>query len=270
MHGTLAGYALLDVLGEGAMGTVYGAVRESDGMAVALKVLRSELSSESESRHRFTHEARALVELRHPNLVESIELGEVEGTLYLALRHVEGRPVSALLTAGRRIELADAVKIACGVGNGLAAMHRAGLVHRDVKPANVILAADGSPTLVDLGLARAAHWTQLTMTGLVVGTMDYLAPELVLGEEASPASDVYSLGCTLYEMLCGQPPFRHPTIGETMKAQVDEQPPDPRALRPEVAEPLAFTLLRLLEKDPAERPTATGAVRLLRATTVRA
>ena len=270
MLGILGGYALLDVLGEGAMGTVYGAVRESDGMAVALKVLRSELSADGESRRRFTHEARALVALRHPNLVESIELGEVEGTVYLALRHVEGAPVSSLLAAGRRIEVADAVRIACGVGNGLAAMHRAGLVHRDVKPPNVIIATDGTPTLVDLGLARAAHWTQLTMTGLVVGTMDYLAPELVVGEQASPASDVYSLACTLYEMLCGEPPFRRPTIGETMKAQVEEQPPDPRPLRAELPEPLAFTLLRLLEKDPAERPTAAGAVRLLRASTLRA
>ena len=163
-----------------------------------------------------------------------------------------------------RLEVDEAIDLAAQLGRGLDALHERGIVHRDVKPSNVLLDGDGTAALTDFGLARGADWTRLTRDGQVVGTPQYLAPELIEGEEATPASDLYALGCVLYECLAGTPPFRARHPAELAFAHLTEPPPDPRGARPDLSEDVALAVLTALEKEPAARPTsATALARML-------
>jgi serine/threonine protein kinase len=202
---------------------------------------------------RFEHEARVARELRHPNLVPVLDADEANGARYLAARFVAGRPLSARLRAEGALPVGDALSVAADVAAGLTALHRLGLVHRDVKPSNVLLGEDRA-LLTDFGLAKGAALTVLTRSGQLVGTPQYLAPELLEGAgEASPASDLYALGCVVYECLAGRPPFTGSAL-EVALAHLDEEPPDPRELRPELGDELARVTLVALAKDPAQRP----------------
>jgi serine/threonine protein kinase len=246
------------------MGVVYRAVRDGDGQLVALKILRGELSGDDIYRKRFLHEARAAREVQHRHLVPVLEAGETEGQQYLAVAYVEGGSLESLIKSSGQLELEAIVRLAAEVGAGLDALHAQGLVHRDVKPSNIMLDEAGAASLTDFGLARGRGYTVLTKPGQVMGTLDYLAPELIKGEPASPASDIYALGCTICECIAGQPPYADKGRLEAAMAILDEEPPDPCAARADLPPQLSWAVLRALAKNPGDRPTtATAYARML-------
>jgi eukaryotic-like serine/threonine-protein kinase len=253
-------YRLEERVGEGAVGIVYRATVEA--RVVALKVLRPELAGNALYRRRLDHEARVARGLRHPNLVAVIDTGESAGLPWIASRFAEGPSLAGRLRAEGRLAVEDVLRVAGGVGAGLTALHRHGLVHRDVKPSNVLLASDGTPLVTDFGLAKGEALTALTRPGQVVGTPQYLAPELVEGSgEASPASDVYALGCVVFECLAGRPPFTGSVL-EVALAHLEEEPPPLEGFSPGLGE----AVLTALAKDAAARPrTPTMYAHLLRA-----
>jgi serine/threonine protein kinase len=251
-------YHLELLLGEGAMGLVFRAVHNG-GDVVALKVLKRELGKDETFKQRFGQEARAAAEVEHPSLVPIIEAGEADGRPYLAVRYAEGGTLEDRLRDAGPLGLEDTFRLADQLAAGLDALHDAGLVHRDVKASNIVFDAEGNGMLTDFGLARGPAYTVLTRPGQVVGTLDYLAPELVKGERATPATDVYALGCTVFECLTGGTPFGQKTIFQIGLAHLEEQPPDPAVARPEVGPQLGRAVLTALEKDPARRPQSAGA-----------
>jgi eukaryotic-like serine/threonine-protein kinase len=261
----LGPYRIEARLGRGGMGVVYRAVRDGDGRTVALKVLRDELVADRSFRTRLAREARAAAEVDHPNLVRVLEAGEADGRLYLAVGYVDGRSLAARLAAGGPLGVPELLGLATGAGAGLDALHRRGIVHRDVKPANLLLAADGTVVVGDFGLAKNRAWTVLTRPGQVLGTLDYLAPELIRGEPASSMSDLYALGCVLYECLAGAPPFAGRGVLRVGMAHLEEEPGDPAGGRADVPPALSWTVRQALAKDPAMRPPGAGTLaRMLR------
>jgi serine/threonine protein kinase len=261
---TVGRFRLEAILGQGQMGVVYHA-RRDDGEEVALKVLRQELSSEESYRRRFEREGEIASGLDHPHLVTVVDRGEVEGRYFLAARYLPGGSLADRLGVGV-LSPAEVVRVVAHVGSALDALHRLTLVHRDVKPANVMLDERGAAFLTDFGVARGEAHSVLTQQGRVVGTVDYLAPEVIRGTPAEPASDIYSLGCTLYECLVGRPPFGDRSIVEACLAHVQEDPVDPRDLRDDLSPELTQALLTALAKEPDARPrTGTAYARLLRA-----
>ncbi len=258
-------YRLEEFLGEGGMGIVYRAIREEDGEVVALKVLRRELSHDETYRRRLIHEARAAGEVRHKHLVPVLDAGDAEERSYLAVAYVPGRTLEARIQAEGQMPLPDIVRLTAQVAAGLDALHEAGLVHRDIKPSNIMLDEDGNAALTDFGLAKGPAYTVLTKPGQVMGTLDYLAPELIKGAQATPASDVYALGCVVFECLAGHAPFAEKAVFQVAVAHLEEEAPDPCAGRDDCPEGLAWAVLRALEKDPARRPsTATAYAQMIR------
>jgi serine/threonine protein kinase len=261
----LGPYLIQRRLGQGGMGIVFRALHDGDGRTVALKVLRDELAADDGFRQRLAHEARAAAEVDHPNLAPVLEAGEADGRLYLAVRYVDGRSLAERLAAGGPLPVGELVPLAANVAAGLDALHRRGIVHRDVKPANILLAADGTAVLGDFGLAKSRAWTVLTKTGQVLGTPDYLAPEVIRGEPATPLSDLYGLGCVLFECLAGAPPFAGRGVLRVGMAHLTEEPGDPAAGRGDVPPALTWTVRQALAKDPADRPpSAVALARMLR------
>jgi len=263
--GRLGPYRLDARLGEGATGVVFRAVREPGGAVVALKVLRRALAADDLYRRRFGHEARAAAEVDHPHLARVLEAGEAEGLLYLAVAYVEGGSLADRLATGGPLPLPDLLRLAAEVGAALDALHARGLVHRDVKPSNVLLDRAGSAVLGDFGLAKGLAYTVLTRPGQVLGTLDYLAPELIRGLPAGPASDLYALGCVVFECLAGAPPFAGRSLLEVGVAHLQEEPPDAAAGRADLPPMLSWAVSQALRKDPGRRPTtATAFARMLR------
>lgn len=247
------------------MGVVHRAVREPDGETVALKILKRDLSADETYRRRFAREARAAAAVKNKHLVPILDAGEAEGRYYLASAYAPGGSLADRLELEGALSVRDTVRIAAGVGGGLDALHRAALVHRDVKPSNVMFDTSGSAALTDFGLAKGPAYTVLTRPGEVMGTVDYLAPELIKGGGATPASDLYALGCTVYECLAGAPPFAEKSLFELTAAHLEERPPDPRGRRPDLTEQLAWAVLQALAKEPGARPpTATAYAHMLR------
>jgi serine/threonine protein kinase len=261
----LGPYRIEARLGQGGMGIVFRALHDGDGRTVALKVLRDELGADDTFRRRLAHEARAAAEVDHPNLAPVLEAGEADGRVYLAIRYVDGRSLAGRLRADGPLPLAGLVRLAAEVGAGLGALHERGIVHRDVKPANILLGSDGMAVLGDFGLAKGRAYTVLTRPGQVLGTLDYLAPELIRGEPAGPMSDLYALGCVLFECVSGAPPFAGRGILRIGMAHLEEEPGDPAAGRPDIPPAVSWTVRQALAKDPARRPTNAGALaRMLR------
>jgi serine/threonine protein kinase len=261
----LGGYRLDSLVGEGAMGLVFRATRLSDGTVVALKLLKRELSRDDLYRQRFVREVRVAREVRDAHLVPIVDAGDVGGYQYLAMRYVNGGSLADRLEEAGALPLPACLRLVAEVGAGLDALHRRGVTHRDVKPSNVMLEPDGSAALTDFGLAKGRAYTVLTRPGQVMGTLDYLAPELIRGEDARPASDIYALGCVAYECLSGSAPFADRRIFDVAVAHLHEEPPDlheRHALPPDVA----VVVRHALAKEPERRPrTGTAFAHLLRA-----
>ena len=259
----VGGYRLARLLGEGATGRVYLATTEA-GDQVALKLLRADLSADATWSVRFAHEARAAATVTSRHLVPILGSGRDGGWQYLAAAFVPGGSLADQLVSGPT-SVGMAVRVGRHVATGLDALHAAGLVHRDVKPSNILLTTDGTALLTDFGLAKGPAYTALTIPGQLMGTVDYLAPELIRGGEATRASDLYALGCVIHECLAGMPPFAGAGVLGVARAHLEQTPPDLVELRPDLPPTLPAAVRVALEKDPARRPpTATAFATMLR------
>jgi serine/threonine protein kinase len=252
-------YTLVRRIGEGGMGVVYECTQDGAPQAIALKLLRPELAQNDGYRRRFQHEVRAASEVGHPGLVPIVDAGEADGYHYLAMPFVGRRTLKAVIRTEGRVPLARALGIAERLGSALDAIHERGLMHRDIKSSNILLTDDGVPMLSDFGVAKGAGYTVLTRTGLMVGTLDYLAPELIRGDPATPASDVYAFACLVYECLAGAPPFSSRSMFEIGYAHLNDAPAGLHGHVPGVSDELDRALLRGLEKEPSRRPHRAGA-----------
>jgi serine/threonine protein kinase len=252
---TLGPYKLEELLGEGGMGLVFRAVRDSDGEVVALKVMRFELIEDPVFGRRFQQEARAAQEVSEEHLVPVLEAGQADGRRFLASKYIPGETLDQKLDEGP-LDIAATAKYAQDVGAGLTALHEAGIVHRDLKPGNIIVTPDGKAMLTDFGLAKGRAYTVLTKPGQVMGTLDYLAPELVKGSPATPATDIYALGCTIYECVAGQAPFADKEGIQVGLAHVAEPPPPLSVFRDDLPDGFAEAVLSALAKDPEQRPAS--------------
>lgn len=262
------GWRLDRKIGQGSMGTVYEARR--GGVRAALKVIRADASDE-ENLARFRREARVLMELDHPAVVRCLATGELDptesgrGGVYLALEFLDGGSLQDLLDRRGRVPLPQAIGVVRSIFSGLAVIHAQGIVHRDVKPANVLLDGDGRAKLADFGLARSTDGsTALTQTGTILGTPFYMAPELIRGEEVGPSIDIYAAGATLWTLLTGEPPFPGDNPLKVLQAHLRAPVPDLRHKLPNAPERLVRALDALLTKPPDDRPrTAADALALL-------
>jgi DNA-binding beta-propeller fold protein YncE/predicted Ser/Thr protein kinase len=249
-------------LGRGGMGVVYRATQVSLGRPVALKVIASGLADEEGFRERFVRESRLAASLDHPNVIPVYAAGEHDGVLYIAMRYVEGTDLRALIRRESRLDPLRAAGVTAQVASALDAAHERGLVHRDVKPANVLVAARGGGEhvyLTDFGLTkRSASETSLTGAGEWVGTLDYVAPEQVRGDAVDARADIYALGCVLYELLTGRVPFPRENDLAKLWAHMSDDAPSALELAPDVPPGLAAVAQRAMAKDPADRFSEAG------------
>ena len=250
----LAGYRIESVLGEGGMGIVYLAEQQRLGRVVALKVIAPALARSERFRERFLHETRIAASLNHPNVIPIMDAGEADGLLYIAMRYVQATDLRALLSREGPLEPDRALSLVGQVGAALDAAHATGLVHRDVKPANILIADGDHAYLTDFGLSKSTAATSgPTATGEFLGTVAYVAPEQIEGVAADHRADVYSLTCLLYECLSGATPYVRDSDLAVLWAHVDEEPPRLSATRPELGTALDAVLARGLAKRPDER-----------------
>src|SRR5439155_9836228 len=254
----LGGYRLEEPLGEGGMGLVFRAARESDGATVAVKVLKAAFVDDELYKQRFLHEGRAAMDVRHENLVPIFEAGEVDGRHFLAVAYVAGPTLQEHIKREGPLAVDEIVRLASGLAAGLDPLHEREIVHRDLKSSNVLL-ANGTAMLTDFGLAKGAGYTVLTKPGQVMGTLEYMAPELIRGEPATRASDLYALGCLVYECAAGKTPFGDRSLFEVGIAHLDEEPSDPGAGRSDWSQLLSSAVLEALRKEPELRPGSATA-----------
>jgi hypothetical protein len=255
---TLAGYRIEHVLGSGGMGTVYEATQVSLQRTVALKVLAAHLSDDETFRERFRREAMLQAALEHPHIVTVYEAGESDEGLFIATRLVRGTDLKELIEAG--LPAPRALDVLAQVASALDAAHAAGLVHRDVKPRNILVDDSGVAYLADFGLIRTASGPELTHSGAYVGTLDYVSPEQIRGEAVTARSDLYAFAVVLYECLSGEVPFARDTEAALLYAHLEEPPPRLSERRAELPPALDDILDRGLAKEPADRFESASAL----------
>jgi eukaryotic-like serine/threonine-protein kinase len=259
-------YELEELVGSGGMSSVFRARDLQLERQVAIKILLDRYVGDPEYLERFRREARAVAKLSHPNIVTVIDRGDDDGRQYIVFEHVDGENLKELVVRSGPLPVRRALELALGVADGLSFAHEHGLVHRDVKPQNVLLNSEGEVKVTDFGIARSLHVDHgVTQTGTVLGTGEYLAPEQASGKPVAPATDVYSLGVVLWELLTGEVPFTGENFVAVALKHVNEPPPSLRAARPDVSPRLAAAVERALAKDPAQRfPTMAAFARELR------
>ena len=248
----IAGYRIDSRIGRGGMGVVYRAHHLSLERQAALKIIAPDLAESSGFRERFSREARVAAALTHPNIVTVYDAGEVDGTLYLAMQFIEGSDLARILATDGRLKPYRAIDVCRQVGDALDAAHERGLIHRDVKPANVLIEGRNA-YLTDFGLTKRLGGTQVTMAGDVVGTIHYVAPEQIEGREVTARSDVYSLGCVLFHCLTGRMPYERDTDVAVIYAHLSEPPPRPSRVRPELPDGFDDVIAKALDKNPDRR-----------------
>lgn len=252
--GQIHGYRLLEVLGRGAMGTVYRAMHLGLQREVAVKVLRADLAGDRTQVERLKAEAAMLASLDHDNIVRALDAGVSNGFPYVVMELVEGETLRDRLRRDGRVPEDEALRITRGIADALERARRMGVVHRDVKPGNILLATSGVPKLMDLGLAKGPVDLGLTQHGATVGTPQYISPEQALDpRRADTRSDIYSLGATLYAMLAGRPPFDGSTLAEVLTKVLYEVPLPVRTLAPDVSPETGYLVERMMLRDPALR-----------------
>jgi eukaryotic-like serine/threonine-protein kinase len=253
-------YRLARRMAAGGMGQVWEAEDTVLHRTVAVKVLSEGLSSDPNSAERFRREARAAAGLAHPNVASVFDYGEDDGTQFIVMELVDGETLADRIGRVGRLDPAEAARVAGRIAAALEVAHGAGIVHRDVKPGNVMLTPEGEVKVLDFGIAAAAG-SNLTATGFTIGTAAYLSPEQAAGERATPASDVYALGVVLYEMLAGRPPFTGETPVAVAAAHVSREAPALAGEVPGIPAHLAEVCERALAKDPELRPATAGELR---------
>jgi serine/threonine-protein kinase len=247
-------------LGHGGMALVVRARDDELDRPVAIKLLDEHLARDASVRTRFLREARLSARLAHPNVVQVFDAGEEDGRAYIVMECVDGRTLADVLAQRGRLPWPEAVRLALQACAALDHAHRAGLVHRDVKPQNLLLRADGTLKIADFGIARAAEQTRLTQAGTILGTAAYLSPEQAAGEEVTSAADVYSLGAVLYELLTGRTPYTFETLAELAHRQAAEPIESIGDLAPDVPTAVEDVVMRCLARDPAYRPGSAAEV----------
>jgi eukaryotic-like serine/threonine-protein kinase len=246
-------YRLEAKLGSGGMSTVYLARDETLDRPVAVKVMHREMSEQEDQLQRFRQEARAVAKLTHPNVVSVIDAGEDGGYPYIVFEYVRGETLKQRISRVGALDTQEAIAYAIEVARGLSVAHARNMVHRDIKPQNVLIDEEGRAKLTDFGISRQLEQDGMTATGRVLGTTDYVAPEQAMGKGVDPRSDIYSLGVVLYEMLVGQVPFHADSqVGVAMK-HVNEELPDVQRRRPEASAAVALVVERATAKNLAER-----------------
>jgi serine/threonine protein kinase len=253
----IGGYQIESVLGEGGMGKVYRA-SASDATRVALKLVKQDYARDETFRRRFNREARIAQTVKHPNVVPVLATGEHDGIPYMAQVFIDGTSLDAKIKQEGQLDVQIALRICTDVAAGLEALWAAGMVHRDVKPANILISESGQGYITDFGLAKDTQGSLLTLPGQALGSMDYMAPEQIRGEEVNAASDIYALGCVMYESLCGKPPFADVQGMRILWAHLQDPPPDPRGIRPDLSPELTQALMTALEKEADKRPSSAG------------
>ncbi|MGH2832981.1 MAG: protein kinase domain-containing protein [Solirubrobacteraceae bacterium] len=253
--GTLLGgrYRLEERIGSGGMSTVYRAFDTVLERSVAIKLMHRESASDSDQLERFRREARAVAQLSHPHIVTVIDAGDEDGTPYIVLEYVEGETLKAHIRREGPMDIPQAVAYTIEIARALGAAHERQIVHRDVKPQNVLLSVEGQAKITDFGIARTLTEQGLTADGRVLGTTDYVSPEQALGQAVTGQSDIYSLGVVLYEMLSGEVPFTAETPVAVAMKQVREEIPDVQVFRPEVSAATAAVVERATAKDLQRR-----------------
>lgn len=246
-------YRLEAKLGSGGMSTVYLARDEVLDRPVAVKLMHREMTEEPEQLERFNQEARAVAKLSNPNVVAVIDAGEDQGRPYIVLEYVQGETLKQRVARVGALDATEALAYGLEVAQGLGVAHERNMVHRDVKPQNVLIDSTGRAKLTDFGIARELNDEGVTSTGKVIGTTDYVAPEQAMGKDVDPRSDIYSLGIVLYEMLTGDVPFEADNqIGVAMK-HVNEELPDVQSIRPDISAASARVVDRATTKSPDDR-----------------
>ena len=246
-------YELEELVGKGGMSSVYRATDRLLERKVALKILHDQFTKDEDYVERFRREARAAAQLGHPNIVTVIDRGEHGGRQFIVFEYVDGDTLKQLIERTGPLPVRDALDVALQVAEALCFAHERGVIHRDVKPHNVLINGDGRPKVTDFGIARSLDVEGLTQTGAVVGTSDYIAPEQARGERVDAQTDVYSLGVVLYELLTGEVPFRADNFVAVAMRHVNDPPPSVLERRPDVPLRLVAAVDRALAKDPADR-----------------
>ena len=260
----LIGYEILELIGQGGMGVVYKARQLALNRIVAIKMILSGVNASPQELARFRAEAEAVARLAHPNIVQIFEIGEQNDCPYLTLEFVPGGNLSHQIE-GTALPPRRAAEMVLALAKGIQHAHDRGIVHRDLKPGNVLIDANGTPKIADFGLAKRAEGNLAhTMTGAIIGSPTYMAPEQAAGNSAEigPATDVYALGVMLYEMLTGRPPFKGDSVIETIQQVREQDPLPPRMVQPKVPRDIEIICLKCLEKKPANRYANAAALAL--------
>lgn len=249
-------YLIESLIGIGGMGRVYRA-RAADGAQVALKLVKDDLARDATFRRRFQREARIAQTVRNPHVVPVHDAGEVDGVPYLAAEYIDGTVLDRRLRDGGPLDLDTTLRVCADVADGLEALRRAGMVHRDVKPENILLDRAGRAYITDFGLAKDSAGTVLTRPGQPLGSMDYMAPEQIRGQPITGAADIYSLGCVVFECLTGRAPFGDRDGLQVLWAHLQDDPPELPAERSDLSTPFRAAWRAALRKEPTERPRTT-------------
>src|ERR671914_3133181 len=260
--GTLIGerFRLEEKVGSGGMSSVYRAFDPTLERRVAIKMMHRDISSDADQLERFRREARAVARLNHPHVVTVIDAGEDEGAPFIVFEYIEGETLKARIRRLGRLPVAEAVAYAVEIGRALECAHLHLLVHRDVKPQNVLIDPDGRAKVTDFGIARSLEAQGLTATGRVLGTTDYVSPEQALGHEVTAQSDIYSLGIVTERLLWGDVPFKADTQVAVAMKHVREALPDAQRRRPEISATLAAVMERSTAKETQNRYQDVGAM----------
>jgi len=259
MIGQIIGnYKIEEKIGEGGMGAVYRGVDTMLDREVAIKALRPELASQDSIVERFRTEAVTLAKLNHPNIATLFSLFRHGEELYMVLEFVRGETLDSILKRRGALPADEAIPVFCQVLDGIDHAHQLGIVHRDIKPANMMLTEKGTLKVLDFGIARLLGSARMTRAGNIIGTLEYMAPEQVRGQETDGRSDIYALGMMLYEVLTGRLPFDSENEFELMKMQTEQMPVNPRELNPNIPEAVEEAIMRAIRKDPNERFQTAG------------
>jgi serine/threonine protein kinase len=249
-------YRITRFIGRGRMGVVFEGVADG-GEPVAVKVVTTELSQDEVFVRRFKREVAAAQKISHPNVVPVLDAGDEGGLPYLVQRLIPGGSLHDRIESAGRLDLATTTRLLQGPAAGIDALHASGLVHRDIKPANILLDGD-TAYVTDFGLAKDSQASNLTRPGQALGSLDYMAPEQIRGEDVSAATDIYALGCVVQECLLGTPPFGGRPSMRVLFAHLQEPPPDISESRRDIPAAAARAINRALEKEPEDRPASAS------------